>query len=67
MPVAGPVSFATPASAHVEQVRFHHHGFHHGFGYHRGFRFHRRFGYHRGFGYRRGLPGHPVRRILRAL
>jgi hypothetical protein len=57
MPVAGVAAMdaAAPATDGVEQVRLFRHR-----GYYRGFR-------PRGYGYRRGLPGHPIRRILRAL
>ena len=69
MPVAGVTAMdaAAPASAGVEQVRlFGHRGYHRGFRP-RGYGYRRGFGYRRPYGYRRGLPGHPIRRILRAL
>jgi hypothetical protein len=69
-PMAGApaIEAAAPAaSAQAEQVYFRR-GFHRGFGFRRGFGYRRPFGYRRyGYGYRRGLPGHPIRRILRAL
>lgn len=66
MPVAGAaVGTAEPLPAQVEQVRWHR-GYHRGF-FHRGYGWHRGYGYRRHYGWRRGLPGHPIRRILRAL
>ena len=68
MPIAGAPALenAAPASG-VEEVRFfRHRGFRGGFA-RRGYGFRRGYGYRRGFGYRRGIPGHPIRRILRAL
>ena len=68
VPVAGASALesAAPVSG-VEDVRFfRHRGFRRGF-VHRGYGFRRGYGYRRGFGYRRGIPGHPIRRILRAL
>ena len=71
-PLAGAaaIELATPAaSTSTEQVYFRR-GFRgRGFGFRRGFGYRRPFGYRRGYGYgyRRGLPGHPIRRILRAL
>ena len=67
MPVsAAPiVETAAPAMGSVEQVQYYRHrGFRRPF-VGRGYGFRRGYGY-RG-GYRRGLPGHPIRRILRAL
>ena len=68
-PMAGApaIEMAAPAaSAGTEQVQFRR-GFR-GRGFHRGFGFHRGYGFRRhGYGYRRGFPGHPIRRILRAL
>ena len=55
------------ASINVEQVRFSRpRAFHRRFGVRRGYGYRGGYGYRR-FGYRRGLPGHPIRRILRAL
>ena len=68
-PLAGAAAVETvvpAASAQTEQVRFRR-GFRgRGFGFRRGFGYRRGYGY-RGYGYRRGIPGHPIRRILRAL
>ncbi|MGI3899655.1 MAG: hypothetical protein ACRYGP_21755 [Janthinobacterium lividum] len=66
MPVAGAaiVDTAAPAAGAVEQVQYYRHrGYRRPFA--RGYGFRRGYGYRRG--YRRGLPGHPIRRILRAL
>ena len=67
-PMAGATAIETAApaaSSATEQVYFRR-GFRgRGFGFRRGYGFRGR-GY--GYGYRRGgLPGHPIRRILRAL
>ena len=61
---AAAIELARPAaSAGTEQV-YYRRGYRGRYGY--GYR--RPFGYHRyGYGYRRGIPGHPIRRILRAL
>ena len=71
MPTAGVSALETAApAAGVEDVRFFRHrgfGFRRGYGFRRHYGFRRGYGYRRGFGYRRGLPGHPIRRILRAL
>ena len=65
-PMAGATAIETAApaaSSGTEQVYFRR-GFRgRGFGFRRGYGFRGR-GY--GYGYRRGLPGHPIRRILRA-
>ena len=64
MPVAGASTYEAATLA-AEQVFFRR-GYR-GRGFRRGFGFRRPFGYRR-YGYRRGgLPGHPIRRILRAL
>ena len=65
-PMAGATAIeaAKPANlAGTEQV-YYRRGYRGRYGY--GYR--RPYGYHRyGYGYRRGIPGHPIRRILRAL
>ena len=70
-PMAGAAAIeqvAPAASVDAEQVYYRRGFYHRRPFFRRGFGYRRPFGYRRyGYGYRRGLPGHPIRRILRAL